>query len=1609
MLNQAMQNLSLEGVEPVINLNCGDGCSSEEDKKAQVKRDDFKLFRSGCTHGRLDIVTFCIENVAKKQKLQMILEGKYAGFRAAVAGGSESIVQAIFDMMNIEDKRAMIECSMENLLADSLQASTLELILTQIRPKFQYEIINNPNPQLFNAFNCAVANNLHTLLHVFLHCPNMTSKTLQSMVDEKFKPALMEGAHLGHKEVVKVLLEYEESGVVVDMGAILTANENAVFMSATKEGHHDTLEYLLSISASRIPLSSSAKHDILKKGLNIALKEGHGSVVELLFKAASSKMKKKMISYNMFESLLSCAQCSEPSACESNARILAWHIKELFDGVAIKELHESKHYIDAILRTIMNKNMDAFSVILHINTLLPSHEETFLQELLKPFELLLFRAAVMTGSVSVFRCVKELSGLAMQPSSRDARMEAFRHCAEKGCAELLTHVWEESVLYENDKQQLLLPSSFSSIFVNSSISGFFEVMTALLGFLDAQQRDSFIKSDAYRHLIVDAAAKGKLTVLVYLMAKVADKDKELVVCMNSFELFAAVGSHGHVEIAIQLLSYVEDHSLKLDMVANDNYRICRKCIENGHSDVLELLLTLVAEDPDHFRQMVASCGIQTYRMSLQWPKVAAQLMQISSAYVQYTRNVCNPHFQRVVVAPYVLERLQKDRNKRSSACVVTLKEMSFYVYMLQILLKHSVDDSYLAPMEYLFTSPTLRNYLTKGLLLHSLVHNIIDIAPENTWKVFHSMPLLSALFACRQYTQQRVGVMENTDNFSSLFSSLSPAQQDTLVQYNKFDILKQAVARRDIDLVQILISGLAFHEQMVITGQHFYNILVQVVDDANIAILEVLLQCLGSAGATEERHMALKMPFIESAFLLSVDQNNKEMTNFCLAQVSHDAVRLRTLVAADDHHWEKHAASTGQLEVVIRLVETHAVMQDGNYVIFNYAVLNGQMNIIEYLPASIVKDAVEKDAIVKGAVELKRHLPMSLGELLIALAGNGNMAMLKYFINKFDCIEKELKNASLVRSMCQQAIKQNTLMCLNDSFPNFVTDIFDTETVYSALHSAIAPGVDLVQFLLEKMRSKSHTERLYQCKVEAELAQMISNSSDCSKSDHQLWLENELKRLTNAEPRHNMEMKKMLDNAIVNDNHNLVSHLLHREISVSDRKHAASNFALACRQGHVDTVRVVMSFFVKVKDRKEFFELAAQNDRHTECNVLCEAAACGHMGIVDYFLKEIQQVILEDMISSTDYTCMCAAAENDHISVLERLLTHTKFKGSKMVLQSACRTNKLGVIKYLFSHQNHALLGDNVINNCFEIAASWGHLGVVDYLYHASSTEGMKKGISASSYSISFAVAAQKGRAEVVKFLYENAQPSGYSHIIKDASIFQRASVEYAAFVLAARNGHAPVVTYLLENIDVGEKSVMIQSNDGVAFVDACSGNHLAVVQVLVAEVDSLITNNNYAGFHEAVAANGARVADFLLNSMCEEDINAAVRGPHLLRQNRPATNRALVWYSHILFAYADLHTYEYRSVVREVVSAKLVSLRQQQTDQQMLNPNNVFDITHHDAMHCFYIIKHLTAQNTVSATIDVRFLLGIPAVQRLAHTTQSNIGSVIELLEHAEVCKLAP
>ena len=166
----------------MINLNCGDGCSSEEDKKAQVKRDDFKLFRSGCTHGRLDIVTFCIENVAKKQKLQMILEGKYAGFRAAVAGGSESIVQAIFDMMNIEDKRAMIECSMENLLADSLQASTLELILTQIRPKFQYEIINNPNPQLFNAFNCAVANNLHTLLHVFLHCPNMTSKTLQSMV-----------------------------------------------------------------------------------------------------------------------------------------------------------------------------------------------------------------------------------------------------------------------------------------------------------------------------------------------------------------------------------------------------------------------------------------------------------------------------------------------------------------------------------------------------------------------------------------------------------------------------------------------------------------------------------------------------------------------------------------------------------------------------------------------------------------------------------------------------------------------------------------------------------------------------------------------------------------------------------------------------------------------------------------------------------------------------------------------------------------------------------------------------------------------------------------------------------------------------------------------------------------------------------------------------------------------------------------------------------------------------------------------------------------------------------------------------------------------------------
>jgi hypothetical protein len=83
------------------------------------------------------------------------------------------------------------------------------------------------------------------------------------------------------------------------------------------------------------------------------------------------------------------------------------------------------------------------------------------------------------------------------------------------------------------------------------------------------------------------------------------------------------------------------------------------------------------------------------------------------------------------------------------------------------------------------------------------------------------------------------------------------------------------------------------------------------------------------------------------------------------------------------------------------------------------------------------------------------------------------------------------------------------------------------------------------------------------------------------------------------------------------------------------------------------------------------------------------------------------------------------------------------------------------------------------------------------------------------------------------------------------------------------------------------------------------------------------------------------------------------------------------------------MHEHEYGEYTNPFINNKLQSLHQQKQAFALENSQAVFDIMNaEEAELYFYIIRNLIRRNSVELHDERRFLLDIPAIKTLAHTS---------------------
>ncbi len=371
----------------------------------------------------------------------------------------------------------------------------------------------------------------------------------------------------------------------------------------------------------------------------------------------------------------------------------------------------------------------------------------------------------------------------------------------------------------------------------------------------------------------------------------------------------------------------------------------------------------------------------------------------------------------------------------------------------------------------------------------------------------------------------------------------------------------------------------------------------------------------------------------------------------------------------------------------------------------------------------------------------------------------------------------------------------------------------------------------------------------------------------------------------------------------------------------------------------------------------------------------------GHRDIIEH-LEAIDG--FEKLAAANSYHSYCGnlykyACEHGRLDIIEHLeaidgfdkLTSDKYDVYELY-QKACQYGYIDIVRHLETKDGFdkltAVIGTGKEFEPYLLAWQYDHPDVVK---HLEAIDGFDKlaAISSNGFYV-YRYTCGNGNLKNLKRLEEIIEDFERTSGYKDLKLRAVKVWDWAAYRYACASGCIDVMEHL-ERIDGFDKLAAVSANKYETYAVACQNGQYAAVKHLE-EID---------GFDKLVATS---TDDFY-------PFRQAYKNSHM------AIVKHLLNFSNV-FSYAALHDEEYgKSFIYSFVESKLTALKKSKEAFEAEAPNGVYDINEDEAQYYFCILRNLIrrgvdrdygdeTREAEDLLDDIRFLLDIPAVCRLAH-----------------------
>lgn len=213
---------------------------------------------------------------------------------------------------------------------------------------------------------------------------------------------------------------------------------------------------------------------------------------------------------------------------------------------------------------------------------------------------------------------------------------------------------------------------------------------------------------------------------------------------------------------------------------------------------------------------------------------------------------------------------------------------------------------------------------------------------------------------------------------------------------------------------------------------------------------------------------------------------------------------------------------------------------------------------------------------------------------------------------------------------------------------------------------------------------------------------------------------------------------------------------------------------------------------------------------------------------------------------------------------------------------------------------------------------------------------------------------------------------------------------QFESYRKAAEHGHTSILEYLETKVTPIK---MIRAFNNYAYKYAASNGYLSTLKHLEAKAPDLIQEmikaENFYAYRYAAARGHFKILQHL-EKITPDLISAMIKANNFYAFCKSAQNNHIEishWMfskSSNCFAYAEMHTNEYKTIIELFIEQQLKILHHNAIH---IPPNHIFNIIEPEQTKiCFYIIRNLIRHNDRTQDDEIRFLLNIPSVKALAH-----------------------